>query len=304
MILLKDYTCVLEFLSQINCPVSLGEPMSRYTTFGIGGKADVFVSVSSAETLKKVVSFLNDHAITFMVIGNGSNLLVADEGVRGVVLHLCGNGSSVEVDGERITCFAGEKLAAVCTAALNNSLSGLEFAWGIPASVGGAVYMNAGAYISEMSAVVESVTSITPKGETIVRNSGDFDFSYRHSRYQKSEEIIAEVTFKLTQGESAKIKAMMDDFISRRKDKQPLEFPSAGSTFKRPNGGFAAAMIDECGLKGTRVGGAEVSCKHAGFVVNVGGATSRDVKELIKIIQDKVYKENGIMLEPEVIFVD
>ena len=300
---MTDLKAICDFLESKNIPYLTNVPLAKYTTFGIGGSADIIINLSDVDSLRDTLCFLNKANYPYTVIGNGSNLLVSDNGVSGAVLHLCSSGDGVVCEGERITAFAGEKLSSVCKTALENGLTGLEFAWGIPASVGGAVYMNAGAYVSETANVVESVLSLKPDGSTVIRRKGEFGFSYRHSIYADNGEVVAQVTYKLCKGEKADIKAMMDDFISRRKSKQPLEYMSAGSTFKRPQGAYAAALIDECGLKGYTVGGAGVSDKHAGFVVNYGNATCNDVIKVMEHVKETVNREKGILLEPEVVFL-
>lgn len=275
------------------------EPMSKHTTFCVGGPAEVFVNVTDTDKLGDILGACNELGVPITVIGNGSNLLVCDSGIDGAVLHICDD--RIAVDGSTLICKAGARLSKACSVALENSLSGLEFAWGIPATVGGAVYMNAGAYGGEIKQVVSSCTSITPDGKLITRNADELQLGYRTSVFKKNKEIIISAQFSLNFGEKETIKANMDDFISRRKDKQPLEFPSAGSTFKRPEGHFAGALIEQCGLKGYTIGGASVSEKHAGFVINKGGATCCDVLELIEHIKEIVLKETGVELEPEVI---
>ncbi len=300
---MTDIKTICEFLKEKNISYLTDAPLAKFTTFGIGGNVDLLINISNVADLCAVLRFFNTVGFPYTVIGNGSNILVSDRGISGAVIHLCASGNGVVCNGESITAFAGEKLSVLCKTALENELTGLEFAWGIPASVGGAVYMNAGAYISETSEVVESVLSVKPDGSTVIRRKGEFGFSYRHSIYADNAEIIAEVTYKLKKGKKTDIKAMMDDFINRRKAKQPLEYMSAGSTFKRPRVGYAAALIDQCGLKGYTVGGAGVSEKHAGFVVNYGNATCSDVIKVIEHVREKVNGEKGILLEPEVIFL-
>lgn len=275
------------------------EPMSRHTTFNIGGPADVFVNVYDTEKLRNIILACKSNEVPITIIGNGSNLLVCDDGIAGAVLHICDD--RINVSDNIISCKAGAKLSKVCSVALENSLSGLEFAWGIPATVGGAVYMNAGAYGGEIKQVITRCTSVTLDGKVIEREVDDLQLGYRTSCFKKCEEIIVSAQFLLNFGDKSNIKANMDDFMSRRKLKQPLEFPSAGSTFKRPQGHFAGALIEQCGLKGYAVGGASVSEKHAGFVINKGNATCYDVMKLIDDIKETVLKETGIELEPEVI---
>ena len=234
-------------------------------------------------------------------MGNGSNLLVSDGGIEGAVISLAGiNG--ISSDGEKITCGAGAMLSSVCLKALSLSLTGLEFAYGIPGTAGGALYMNAGAYGGQMADVIESAECLTASGEIKTLKKEDMQLGYRSSVFKNGGLIIISLTLALKKGDKTEIKAEMDDLLNRRKQKQPLEYPSAGSTFKRPEGYFAGALIEKNGLKGLTVGGAQVSEKHAGFVINRGGATAADVKALIGKIQKKVFENDGVMLEPEVIF--
>ncbi len=278
------------------------EPMSRHTTFKIGGSADVFVKVKNQDELQTVLSLCKEFNEPYFILGKGSNLLVSDNGVEGVVLSLCGL-DNITIDGDIVVCGAGAGLRAVCLACQKASLSGLEFAYGIPGTVGGALYMNAGAYGGEMSQVVVSATVIDKNQNVKEFSLTDMQLGYRTSAFKNTDLIITSVTFKLRQGNAQDIKAAMDDFFSRRRDKQPLEFPSAGSTFKRPEGYFAGSLIEQNNLKGVSVGGAQVSEKHAGFVINKGSATCSDVLSLIKKVQDTVKAADGVDLEPEVIFV-
>ncbi len=278
------------------------EPMKNHTSFKIGGCADYFVECSSVEQFKSVVKKAKQLNMPFYILGKGSNLLVSDKGIEGVVICLnCLN--SITVEDDRITAFAGASLAQVCTTACENGLTGLEFAYGIPGTVGGGLYMNAGAYGGEMSQVVISAQYIDCDGEIKSIQLKDMQLGYRTSIFKTGDMIITSVTFKLKKGECCKIKADMDGFMSRRKDKQPLEFPSAGSTFKRPEGHFAGALIEKNNLKGFSVGGAKVSEKHAGFVINYDNATCEDVRKLMDSIKETVLKNDGVELEPEVIFV-
>lgn len=278
------------------------EPMSRHTTFKIGGNADIFVKVKTEDELKTVLSLTKEFNLPLLLLGKGSNLLVSDKGIAGVVISLDGL-DSVTVDGDTVTCGAGASLRAVCLAAQKSSLSGLEFAYGIPGTVGGALYMNAGAYGGEMSQVVVSATALDRDGNIKFFTPEQMKLGYRVSAFKNTDLIITSVTLKLKHGNADEIKAAMDDFFSRRRDKQPLEFPSAGSTFKRPEGYFAGALIEKNNLKGASVGGAQVSQKHAGFVINTGNATCEDVLSLIKKVKDTVKQADGVDLEPEVIFV-
>ena len=277
------------------------EPMSKHTSFKIGGNADFYVTPSTISEFKNIVSFLKSSALPYIVIGNGSNLLVSDKGIEGVVisteklLNLSVNNNTIYAD-------AGVKLSVLAAEATKNSLSGLEFAQGIPGSVGGAVYMNAGAYDGEMKNAITSVTILSD--DEIISVSADVcDFGYRTSVFQKTGDIILGAEFLLEPGNKDDITAKVYDFASRRKLKQPLEFPSAGSAFKRPEGFFAGKLIEDAGLRGFSVGGAQVSEKHCGFIINKGGATATDVLNLIKHIKTSVYVRFGIKLHEEIKFI-
>ena len=280
------------------------EPLSKHTSFKIGGNAELFVTVFDEEQLKAVMNLCAQNDVELFILGKGSNLLITDNGMKGVVLTLDGVFKDISVEENKIKCGAGVNLAKLCTTALSHSLKGLEFAYGIPGSVGGAAYMNAGAYGGEMKDVVCSVTHITRNGEFETLPLSELDFAYRHSVYKTNDNIILYVTFELEKGDENEIKANMDDFMNRRKTKQPLEYPSAGSVFKRPQGNFAGTLIEKCGLKGKTIGGAQVSEKHAGFIINVGGATCEDVLNLVKFVQDTVMNETGYFLEREIIHID
>lgn len=289
------------FLENENIEYRQNEPMRAHTTFKIGGEADIFIIPASPAALISAVKKCAELEIPYFILGNGSNLLVSDGGIEGAVISLAGiNGISAE--GEKITCGAGAMLSSVCLKALSLSLTGLEFAYGIPGTAGGALYMNAGAYGGQMADVIESAECLTASGEIKTLKKEDMRLGYRSSVFKKGGLIIISLTLALKKGDKAEIKAEMDELLNRRKQKQPLEYPSAGSTFKRPEGYFAGALIEKNGLKGLSVGGAQVSEKHAGFVINRGGATAADVKALIGKIQKKVFENDGVMLEPEVIF--
>ena len=277
------------------------EPMSAHTTFRIGGTADIFITVRDVDELRLVVKACRDHKIPWMILGKGSNLLVSDQGIEGAVIALDGDFKEITADGDTITVGAAASLTRLCTAALEHSLSGLEFAYGIPGSVGGAVYMNAGAYGGETKDVVTEVTCLTPEGEIGAYTADELQFGYRTSVFKHNDNIILFAKYKLSQGDPAAIRERMDDVMNRRRSKQPLEFPSAGSVFKRPVGAFAGTLIEQCGLKGTSVGGAQVSEKHAGFIINTGGATCDDVMNLVALVQDTVRRETGYDLECEII---
>ena len=295
------YTPFDQAAQALGIPVAVGEPMSRHTTFQIGGPADRFAAVETLPQLKALLQALESQGLPYLVLGKGSNLLVGDRGFRGAVLLLSGDFKKVEQREEGLLrAGAGASLASVCAFARERGLSGLEFAWGIPGSAGGAAYMDAGAYGGEMKDVVERVCHLTPQGEEGSASGEELQFSYRRSRYTGGREIITFVEYRLQPGDPAQIAAKMEELMARRKEKQPYDMPSAGSVFKRPQGAFAAALIEECGLKGRRVGGAQVSEKHAGFIVNTGGATCQDVLGLIGEIQREVFAQKGVRLETEV----
>lgn len=292
---------LIERLIESNISYILNEPMSAHTTFKIGGAADILITVKSIEELQTAVNACKASDIPVMILGNGSNLLVSDDGIEGAVITLDGDFKEITVDGDIITSGAGAKLSRLCSVALEHSLTGLEFAYGIPGSVGGAMYMNAGAYGGEMKDVALSVTALTPDGEIREVPAQEMQLGYRTSVFKTNGDIILLSKYKLKKGDQTAIKAKMDDVMDRRKTKQPLEFPSAGSVFKRPEGAFAGTLIEQCGLKGKTVGGAQVSEKHAGFIINIGGATCDDVMGLVKLVQDTVKAETGYILEREII---
>ena len=279
----------------------LEEPMAKHTSFRIGGPADVLAQPGNEAELAELLKRAAHHAVPVTLVGNGSNLLVRDKGIRGLVIKLSNLFSSITVAGNVLTFGSGISLAMASKKAASLSLSGLEFAVGIPGTIGGAVYMNAGAYDGEMAKVVTSVQVMDRQGQSSQLKADELDFSYRHTALQNSGLIVTSVTVSLQPGEADSIKAKMDDFSQRRIAKQPLELPSAGSMFKRPVGYFAGTLIEQTGLKGYTVGGAQVSTKHAGFVVNVGGATAKDVLQLISDVQSKVFAAHGVRLEPEVL---
>ena len=276
------------------------EPMAKHTSFRIGGPAKRMAFPETREQLVLLTGFLQEAGVDPLLIGNGTNLLVADEGLDTVVIDTSAKLSHIELTGEgEITADAGVSLAKLALFAWRSSLTGLEFAHGIPGTLGGGVVMNAGAYGGELKDVVTEVTALYPDGVKVLKPA-ELDFSYRHSVFSTGEGIVLGAKLKLEPGDKDAIKTKMDELMARRKASQPLELPSAGSTFKRPAGYFAGPLIEGCGLKGCRVGGAEVSPKHAGFVVNVGGATCADVLALIEKVQKTVYDAHGVMLEPEV----
>lgn len=283
----------------------LDEPMSKHTSFKTGGNASVFVDIEDYNTLGKVLRLCNETKTDIFVLGKGSNLLVSDDGIRDrAVIHLSTDFADMKLlDETTIEVEAGASLASLCKFALANSLTGLEFAYGIPGSVGGAAYMNAGAYGGEMKDVVTKVNHLDRKGNIGSYSGDELDFSYRHSAYSDSDLIITSVIVKLEKGDKAEIEAHMTDVMGRRVEKQPLEYPSAGSVFKRPEGYFAGALIEQSGLKGKRIGGAMVSEKHAGFIINYDNATTTDVTDLIKYCQKTVFDKFGVELHTEIKFV-
>lgn len=288
----------------LKCDARKDEPMSKHTTFKIGGNADAYIKVSNLSRLSTILKKCKLSDVNYMLIGNGSNLLVSDNGIKGAVLRLDGDFRQIRLlDENTIYCGAGASLAYLCKFALKCGLTGLEFAWGIPGTVGGAVFMNAGAYDGEMKNVVYSVAHISKDGEIGRTEKDDLQFGYRTSVYRKNNCIITGVTLKLEKGSQIDIQNKMDDFLERRNTKQPLEFPSAGSVFKRPQGNYAGALIEQCGLKGKEIGGAQVSEKHAGFIINKSNASASDVRELIKNVQDTVSEKTGYNLECELIIL-
>lgn len=298
-----NYNEVLKAISDLkfNLTVWRNEPMSKHTSFKIGGDADIFITVNSISDLAKVIEVLNNFNVPFFVIGNGSNLLISDKGIRGAVIKLGGEFSNIKlVDDNTIECGAGVLISKLCSFACQNSLSGLEFAYGIPGTAGGAVFMNAGAYGSEMKDVMLSAKSLTFSGKIINRSAKEMELSYRKSIYRQVDEIILSAKLELKKGDKLHIKEKMNEFIARRKEKQPLEYPNAGSIFKRPVGNFAGTLIQTCGLKGKKIGGAMVSEKHSGFIINTGNATCEDVVNLIDHIKATVFEKSNIALECEV----
>lgn len=284
------------------------ENMSAHTTFRVGGGADIFVEINQESELEKVLGVLRSEGLTrlnedFYLLGNGSNVLVSDRGIRGVVLHLTRACGSIQVDGTSLVCGAGATLAAIAHMAYENSLAGFEFASGIPGSLGGAVVMNAGAYGGEMRHVVQRVRLMTLDGSIVEKSAEEMHFGYRHSLLKEEPLIVTQAVIALARGRRQEIREKMEELAARRREKQPLEYPSAGSTFKRPEGYFAAKLIEDAGLRGFAVGGAQVSEKHCGFVVNKGNATASDVRELIAQVQRRVMASAQVAIEPEVIML-
>ena len=290
-----------QLAEELGCRVYRNEPLCEHTTFKIGGPCTVMIAPDSVEDLSKLVRFSTEKKIRTLTMGKGSNMLCADEGFNGVVFLFDNSLGEIEqIDDVTLRAFSGASLISVCRKALELSLSGLEFAYGIPGTVGGGVYMNAGAYQGEIKNVVKSVTAMDTHGNLRTYRPSQIGFTYRGSRFCYSNEMIISADFELAKGSKQDIEGKMKELIGRRKEKQPLEFPNAGSTFKRPEGQFAGKLIEDCGLRGCTVGGAQVSEKHCGFVINRGGATCSDVRGLIDHIQRTVRDTTGFNLECEV----
>lgn len=279
------------------------EPLRNHTTFRVGGKADAFLSVKEEEQLKNTILLCNKYKVPFFILGNGSNLLVSDEGYRGLIISVGKDMADICISDTCIDVGAGAMLGVVAREAAEHGLGGMEFASGIPGTVGGAIVMNAGAYDGEMKNIVTKVRVLTRNGEIYTLSNEELEFGYRMSRVKKEGLIVLSVSLKLEKKEQAAIYEKMNDFAARRRDKQPLEYPSAGSAFKRPEGMFAGKLIMDAGLRGYSVGDAQVSEKHCGFVINKGNATAKEVYTLIQDVQKKVKESFDVTLEPEVIFV-
>ncbi len=302
---MQKNACYEEFFNTVKSIISpdrllIDEPLARHTTFCIGGPADYLIQPSCTEEVAAVLHAAKRSGMVLTILGNGSNVLVRDKGIRGVVMKFDEHMSYLRCEKQAIIAGAGTVLADVAKYACDLEMTGLEFAIGIPGSIGGAVYMNAGAYEGELSSVVAAVTAVCPDGRIVRFLKSDIQFSYRHSIFQENGCIICEIEFALHQGNKEEIQSKMLELTVKRENKQPLEMPSAGSTFKRPSGYFAGTLIEQAGLKGLQIGGAQVSLKHAGFIVNTGGATACDVLSLIKEVQKRVYDTFGVHLQPEV----
>ena len=295
------YCELISLAKNLGVDVFENAPMNKHTSFKTGGNADLLIIPDSIDSLQQIIKKCKELNIKPFVMGNGSNLLVTDNGYKGVIIKIGAQLSGLRMlDDNTIYCESGVMMKTLCNFALDNSLSGLEFAFGIPGNLGGAVYMNAGAYGGEMKDILYSCTHIDNDGNIGTLTKDQLDLGYRRSAYTDNSFTIISATLKLQKGDKTEIKDAMNDKLRRRKEKQPLEFPSAGSTFKRPEGYFAGALIEDCNLKGYSIGGAQVSEKHAGFVIHRGGATSTDILNLIKHIQDTVYAKHGVKLETEV----
>ena len=294
----KIYKDFINIMDEEN--ILIDEPMKNHTTFKTGGPADFLLLPQSVEEIKDIIKICREKKIPYYVIGNGSNLLVSDKGMKSVVIKISKNLSHVHIDGNTVIASAGVLLSTLSDKVLKESLTGLEFASGIPGTLGGAITMNAGAYDSEMKNVVKSCRVLDEEGNIIELSLDELELGYRDSIIQKRDYIVLEVTLELEKGDYDEIKAKIDEFTKRRTSKQPLHLPSSGSTFKRPVGYYAGKLIQDAGLKGFKIGGAQVSELHSGFIVNVDNATADDVLNLIKYIQKTVFEKFGVELEPEV----
>lgn len=295
---------IIEFLNQNNIKFFRDFPVSKLTTFEIGGNAKLIVEPKDILECQILFKYIIKHNLPYFILGKGSNILCSDNGTEKVLISTKNLNKIELVNDTTIKCECGLSLTKLCKFALNHSLSGLEFAFGIPGGVGGAIYMNAGAYGGEIKDVLDKCEYIDKDGNISTFNNYECDFSYRKSVFSNNNLLITSGYFKLKSLDKNLIKSSMDDIINRRKEKQPLNYPSAGSTFKRPKEGYASALIEECGLKGKTVGGAQVSEKHSGFVINKGNATCKDVLDLIEIIKNTVYDKRGIQLEKEIKILD
>ena len=280
--------------------VLANEPMASHTTFRIGGPADYFVMPETVEELRDILALCKEEGLPYFILGNGSNLLVGDKGFRGVVIQLYKNFDGLSIEGTRVTAKSGAMLIRVAKEAGKAGLTGLEFASGIPGTIGGAMVMNAGAYGGEMKDVVTAVTVLTKDGDIKTLTGSEMNFRYRGSVVEDERYIVLEAVMELKEGNLEEIQARIDELSLQRRTKQPIEYPSAGSTFKRPEGYFAGKLIQDTNLRGYQVGGAQVSEKHCGFVINAGGATAADVMQLMQDVSDKVNAQFGVTLEPEV----
>ncbi|MGN8753464.1 UDP-N-acetylmuramate dehydrogenase [Blautia sp. HCP3S3_C4] len=283
--------------------VLVDEPMKRHTTFRIGGPADFFLLPSTVDEVRGILEICREEELPYFILGNGSNLLVSDKGYRGVIIQLYRNFSNISVEGNEICASSGALLSQIAAAARNASLTGFEFAGGIPGTLGGAVFMNAGAYGGELKDVLKEAVVMTEQGEILTLPVEKLDMGYRTSRIKKAGYLVLEARLVLEQGDMDKIRDITKDLTEKRVSKQPLEYPSAGSTFKRPEGYFAGKLIMDAGLRGYQVGDAQVSEKHCGFVINKGNATAADVLTLIDNVREKVQEQFGVTLEPEVKFL-
>lgn len=299
---MDKYKGLEEILSQDS--IKYNEPMKKHTTMRVGGPCDCMVEPSSIEEIQKILEYARKNNIKYYVIGNGSNLLVKDEGVHALIIKIANKFSEVEVNGEHIKAYSGCSVPKLSQIAKENSLSGLEFACGIPGSVGGGIRMNAGAYGSEMVNVVEKVGFLDEDGKLNEIDGKDAHFTYRHSMFVENPKyIVVYAIYKLQNGNKDEISKIMEENMNSRKQKQPIEYPNFGSVFKRPEGYFVGKLVDDCGLKGYKIGGAQVSTKHSGFMVNIEDATCKDVLDLIEYVKEKVYEKFNVKLQEEVVIL-
>lgn len=297
----NSYSAFAAYCTEQGISFKAKEPLRCHTTFKIGGECELLACPNSLEQIAGLLQKCQELELPCFILGKGSNVLASDEGFDGVIVKLTEAYSEVAVNGDLLECEAGASLSKVCYTAYENGLTGLEFAWGIPGTIGGALFMNAGAYGGEMKDITVSADYLTKEGLPGTYAKEELELSYRHSIFSDRPGCcITKVVVQLQPGEKEAIKARMDDLMERRKSKQPLEYPSAGSTFKRPEGNYASALIEQCGLKGARIGGAQVSQKHSGFLINAGDATCRDVEELIRLVQTTVEQKTGYHLECEI----
>ena len=299
---MDKYKGLEEILSKDS--IKYNEPMKKHTTMRVGGPCDCMVEPSSIEEIQKILEYARKNNIKYYVIGNGSNLLVKDEGVHALIIKIANKFSGVEVNGEHIKAYSGCSVPKLSQIAKENSLSGLEFACGIPGSVGGGIRMNAGAYGSEMVNVVEKVGFLDENGNLNEIDGKDANFTYRHSMFVENPEyVVVYAIYKLQKGNKEEISRVMEENMNSRKQKQPIEYPNFGSVFKRPEGYFVGKLVDDCGLKGYKIGGAQVSTKHSGFMINAGDATCKDVLDLIEYVKEKVYEKFNVKLQEEVVIL-
>lgn len=300
----EDINRIAEEARALSCKTEREPLLKNYTTFKIGGSCDLLVHINGEESFCRLVPLAERLGIPYYIFGKGSNLIVDSDGIRGVVFVSGKDFSDISVkDDTTLVCTAGASLSQLCNTALEYSLTGLEFAYGIPGTLGGAVFMNAGAYGGEMKDVITSVKAMTLQGDIKIYSASELDFSYRHSRFSESGEIILSAAVRLEKGDRTEIKSKMDELMEKRRSKQPLEYPSAGSTFKRPDGSYASLLIEQCGLKGVHVGDAEVSTKHSGFIINKGNADFSQLMELIQTVKDTVKGKTGYILECEPLII-
>ncbi len=296
-----NYDKIINTAHSLGCRVIENAPLKEYTTFKVGGNCSALIFINSEESAAKLFSSVNEEKASYFLMGRGSNILFSDNGFDGIILQTGKDFSKIRmIDECTIECDAGTPLAKAAYFAYENSLTGFEFAWGIPGNVGGAVFMNAGAYGGEIKDIIFSASCVNDKGDVLSFNKDELELGYRHSVFSNNGYLITKASFRLHKGDKQKIRARMDELMGRRKDKQPLEYGSAGSTFKRPEGSYASLLIEQCGLKGLHVGDAEVSTKHSGFIINKGNATCNDILCLIDKVKENVFEKTGYKLECEV----